>query len=177
MTEMTELINRFTDALIPAVQITRQIMATLLAAQIFFAFELCGLVCCVSGQAVEPSRTVAQAQPEAQPAESASHCHAKAEKKAPAKAQLSATPNCHGGKLGGQAFAASSARICQCDAEGQPAQDVSPMPSDSTQQKCAVAAVPLWLDVEQVSPQPSASPPKPLSSSPPFSGHQLSLRI
>lgn len=180
-----ELKNYFSDALIPAVRITRQIMATLLAAQIFFAFGLCGFVCCVSAQTAGPVQTVAadsrtnHDQTAVQPAEVSSHCHAKAEKKAPVKPQpqVEVTKHCHDDKPGGQSFAATSARICQCDAESQPNPDVSLTQSDSLLQKCAFASLPVWQAAEQSPPQPSASPPELFSLSPPFSGYQLSLRI
>ncbi|HMX28452.1 MAG TPA: hypothetical protein PLD20_34355 [Blastocatellia bacterium] len=152
----------------------------------FFTLGLCGLVCCVSPQAAEASQTITSdlhAEHEIQPTETGSHCHSKAEKNAPVKPRksvrphISAAPNCHGGKLAGRSVAAFGARICGCDAEEQPIQAVSSAQSDSTQQKCAVAVRPVWLNAEQSLPQPAASPPILHFSSPPFSGHQLSLRI
>lgn len=181
---VTELKNYFSDALIPAVRITRQIIATLLAAQMFIAFGLCGVVCCLSAQGAEPVQAVdshSNHGQTVQPAETSSHCHAKAGKKASASNKTrvqagNAAQHCHGGKLAGYSHPAS-AQICQCEANSQENPAFSVNQSDSTEKRVALTVLPAWQNADQSSPPPSASPPHLLPSSPPFGGYQLSLRI
>ncbi len=169
----------------PPVRITKQIITTLLAAQIFIVFGLCEVICCLSAASGLPVQALAaNSHPEhIQPikaAEAESHCHAKAEKKITVKppAELKTAQHCHGGNPADNSLGAATARICQCDAISQKNPVFSVNQSDSTQQKQTLTALPVWLGYGRLSPpKPTVSPPTDISLPPPFSGHQLHLRI
>lgn len=169
----------------PTVRITKQIITTLLAAQIFIVFGLCEVICCLSAASNSPVQALAADSHSehiqiVQVAETESHCHAKTEKKAPVKppAELKTAPHCHGGNQADNSLDAATARICQCDAISQQTPVFSLNQSDSTQQKQTLSDLPVWPGVGQSSPPlPTISPPTDDSLPPPFSGHQLQLRI
>ncbi len=169
----------------PTVRITKQIMTTLLAAQIFIVFGLCQVICCFSAASNSPVQATAanshsEHLPAIETAEAESHCHAKTEKKVSAKppAKLKAAQHCHGENPADDSLGAATARICQCDAISQQNPVFSLNQSDSTQQKQTLSDLPVWPGAGQSSPPlPTISPPTDDSLPPPFSGHQLQLRI
>lgn len=168
----------------PTVRITKQIMTTLLAAQIFIVFGLCQVICCLSASNSPAQTLAADSHSEhiqtIQAAETESHCHAKTEKKVSAKppAKLKAAQHCHGENPADDSLGAATARICQCDAISQQNPVFSLNQSDSTQQKQTLAAAPVWsVAIQSQPPAPTASPPTDNSHPPPFNGHQLHLRI
>lgn len=169
----------------PFVRITKQIITTLLAAQIFIVFGLCEVICCLSAVSGLPVQaTAANSHIEhtraVEAADAESHCHSKTEKKVPVKplAELKIAQHCHGGSSNDSSLGASTARICQCDAISQENRVFWLNQSDSTWQKQTLAAVPVWLvAIHSPPPLPTVSPPTDNPHLPPFNGHQLHLRI
>lgn len=169
----------------PTVRITKQIITTLLAAQIFIVLGLCQVICCFSAASNSPVQATAanshsEHLPAIEAADAESHCHAKTEKKVSAKppAKFKAAQHCHGETPADDSLGAATARICQCDAISKENPVFRLNQSDSTWQKQLLAAAPVWPGaIQSQPPPPTASPPTDNSHSPPFNGHQLHLRI
>lgn len=167
------------------VRITKQIITTLLAAQIFVVFGLCEVICCLSAVSILPVQAMAanshsEHTKVIEAADAESHCHSKTEKKDSVKppAELKSAQHCHGANPADNSLGASTARICQCDAISQENPVFWLNQSGSTWQKQTLAVVPVWLGANHSHPPlPNASPPTDNSNSPPFNGHQLHLRI
>ncbi len=172
-----------------AVQMIKQTVATLLAAQLFFLVGLCGLVCCAPAQTVsaQPAPSSSSAQ-HASASGAQSHCHAKAEHTDAAN-KAATKPTAAGQHHKSQTARQNHQRLfvarlaepaCHCtlNAQDNPATASSQTESSAqTDKQFAFASLPSWRQADQAQPAPSLSPPTGFSHAPPFSGFQISLRI
>ncbi len=179
----------------PAVRTIRITIATLLAAQMFFTFGLCGAVCCASVNAVPAAQASspehshgghsANHESSSKPA-AKKHCHIKSEPTQPEQAkdkdehQVQAN-NAHHGHANkpsaGFSAATASQKACACDKANQPTFELSQSNPSSNVKQAVVDCSPLRHCVEDALPPRLALRHSFRPHSPPDSGFQLNLRI